>query len=88
MTTQELKRAIHNLVNKTDDPEILQGIYLLMNKLLAETEDILGYEADGTPIAAEDFIRSITEADEDIELGHGISHAEIMAKYGTFKDRN
>lgn len=73
---------LHELVNKTDDPEVLQGIYLLLNRLLAEIDDIVGYEADGTPITADDFIRSITEADEDISQGHGISHADMKAKYG------
>lgn len=77
--------TIHELVNKTDDPDVLQGIYLLLKKLLAADDDIIGFEADGTPITTDDFIRSIMEADEDIEAGYGISHEEMKAKYGVAK---
>jgi hypothetical protein len=85
MTAQELKLNIHDLVNGTDDPEILQSIYVLLKKLLyiESDEDILGYEADGTPITADDFIRSIMEADEDVEQGNGLSHEAMKAKYLT-----
>ncbi len=83
MTTQELRITIHELVNKTEDQDVLQGIYLLLNKLLAaEDEDIVGYEADGTPITTDEFIRSIIEADEDIEKGNIISLQAMKAKYG------
>lgn len=77
--------TIHELVNKTDDPDVLQGIYLLLKKLLTADDDIIGFEADGTPVTTDDFIRSIIEADEDIESGHGISHEEMKAKYGATK---
>jgi len=84
MTTQELRITIHNLVNETDDPEILQSIYALLRKLLSGDmdDDIVGYEADGTPISADDFIQSVMEADSDIEAGHGISHEAMRTKYG------
>ena len=84
MTNQELKITIQNLVNNTDDSEILQSIYVLLKKLLSDDMDgdIVGYESDGTPITTENFIHSIVEADEDIEQGHGIPHSEMKAKYG------
>ena len=85
MTNQELKLTIHELVNKTDDPDVLQGIYLQLKKLLTADDDNIGFEADGTPITTDDFIRSIMEADKDIEAGHGISHEEMKAKYGVAK---
>ncbi len=85
MTIQELRAAIHELVNKTDDPDVLQEIYLLLKKFLTADDDIIGFEADGTPITTNDFIRSIMEADEDIEAGHGISQEEMKAKYGVAK---
>lgn len=85
MTIQELRAAIHELVNKTDDPDALQGIYLLLKKLLTADGDIIGFEADGTPVTTDDFIRSILEADEDIEAGYGISHEEMKAKYAVAK---
>lgn len=77
--------TIHELVNKTDDPDVLQGIYPLLKKLLTADDDIIGFEVDGTPVTTDDFIRSIMEADEDIEARHGISHEEMKTKYGVAK---
>jgi len=84
MTTKELRITIHNLVNETDDPDVLQSIYVLLKKLIPGEagDDIVGYEADGTPITTDEFIRSITEADEDIEKGNSISLQAMKAKYG------
>ena len=73
MTTQELKISIHGLVNKTDDPDVLQSIYLLLQKLLAADDDVFGFDADGTPITLEDFIRSVQESDADMEAGANAS---------------
>ena len=82
MTTQELKISIHGLVNKTDDPDVLQSIYLLLQKLLAADDDVFGFDADGTPITLEDFIRSVQESDADMEAGNGIPHETMKTKYG------
>lgn len=56
MTTQELKLTIHELVNSTNDPDVLQGIYLLLKKILLLDDEVIGFEADGTPILLEDFV--------------------------------
>lgn len=84
MTTQELKITIHGLVNETDDPEILRSIYVLLKKLLATStdNDVVGYEADGTPISADDLIASALEAEEDIKNGRIVSLREIKAAPG------
>ncbi|MBC7775241.1 MAG: hypothetical protein H7246_07370 [Phycisphaerae bacterium] len=84
MTTQELKPNIHGLVNQTEDPDVLQSIYLLLNKLVAAhaDDDVFGFEADGTPITVEDFIRTVQESDEDISAGYGIPHETMKASYG------
>jgi len=79
MNTQELKLTIHELVNMTDDPEILKGIFLLLKKLRPENDDFMGFEADGSGITTSDFIQSIKDA--DIDAGNGISHAAMKAKY-------
>lgn len=85
MTIEELRAAIHGLVNQTDDPEALQGIYLLLKRWLTAVDDIVGYESDGAPVTADDLERSVLEADGDIEAGNGISHLAMKAKYGVTK---
>jgi len=82
MTTQELKIGIQELIKQTDDPDVLRSIYLLLKKLLAVDDDIVGFEADGTPITSDDFIQSILDADADFRAGKGIAHATMKAKYG------
>jgi hypothetical protein len=82
MTIQELKLSIHGLVNKTDDPDVLQSIYLLLKKVLAADSEFIGFEADGTPITVEDFIRSVQEAEEDMDAGNSIPHETMKARYG------
>ena len=86
MNIQELRAAIHGLVNQTDDPKVLQGVYLLLKRWLATVDGIVGYDADGTPVTADGLVRSVFEADRDIEAGHGISHSAMKAKYGVAKD--
>lgn len=51
MTMQELREAIQGLVNQTDDPEVLQGVYLLRKRWLATVDGIVGYDANGTPVS-------------------------------------
>ncbi|MFZ4477859.1 MAG: hypothetical protein ACOYPR_21865 [Saprospiraceae bacterium] len=82
MTTQELKLTIHELVNNTNDPDVLQGIYLLLKKILLLDDEVIGFEADGTPILLEDFVHSITEANREIEEGEGVLHSAMKQKYG------
>lgn len=84
MTTQELRITIHGLVNETDDPEILRSIYVLLKKLIANStdNDVVGYEADGTPVSADDLIASALEAEEDIKNGRIVSLKEIKAAPG------
>ncbi len=82
MTTQEIRITIHDLVNETDDPEILRSIYVLLKKLLATGVDngIVGYEADGTPVSSDDLIASVLEAEEDIKNGRIVSLQELKAE--------
>lgn len=84
MTNQELKITIHNLVNETDDPEILHSIHVLLRKLLSIKSDsnITGYTPSGVPIPEEELVASILEADLDIQTGNGISLSDMKKKYG------
>jgi len=84
MSTQELKITINELVNRTDDPEILLSIHVLLKKLLSTKSDtnIAGYAPSGAPISKEELIASILEADLDIQKGNGISLSDMKKKYG------
>lgn len=83
MTNQELKITIHNLVNQTEDPEILLSIHVLLKKLLSSKSDshIAGYAPSGAPISEEELVASVLEADLDIQKGNGISLSEMKKKH-------
>ena len=57
----------------------------LLKRWLATVNGVVGYEADGTPVTADGRVRSVLEADTDIEGGNGISHAAMKAKYSVTK---
>jgi hypothetical protein len=84
MTNQELKITIHDLVNETDDPEILLSIHVLLKKLLSAKTDhnIAGYAPNGAPITDEELVASVLAADLDIQKGNGLSFSDMKKKYG------
>jgi hypothetical protein len=81
MTIQKLRITINDLVNETDDPEILKSIYVLLKKLLSNSVDdtIIGYGANGSPISVEELIASAQEGEDDIKNGRIMLLNEIKA---------
>jgi hypothetical protein len=53
-----------------------------LKKILLLDDEVIGFEADGTPILLEDFVHSITEANREIEEGEGVLHSAMKQKYG------
>lgn len=83
MSDRDLRLSIHQLLEKTEDPEVLALVYALLKKLtFSETEDVVGYEADGTPITKDEFIESILESSREVKAGKVISHAEMKTLLG------
>lgn len=83
MTIQKLQIKINDLVNETDDPEILKSIYVLLKKLLSNSIDddtIVGYTANGSPISTEELIASAQEGEEDIKNGRIMLLDELKAQ--------
>lgn len=85
MSALDLKLSIHEMLEKTDDPEILTLVYALVKKLTLkglEEEGIAGYETDGTPVTKEEFIESILESSRETRAGKVISHTEMKILLG------
>lgn len=83
MNSKELRFSIINLVQETEDPEILQSIYTILKKfLLAEPANIAGYEADGTPITEDELVKSILEGTREAKAGNKIPFEQLKAEFG------
>ena len=85
MSDRDLKLSIHELLEKTDDSEVLALIYVLLKKLTMkelEEDGVAGYEADGTPVTEEELIESILESSRETRAGNVISHTEMKTLLG------
>ena len=79
MGAPELKFSIHQMLDDTEDPEVLALVYALLKKftLLGSDENVVGYEADGTPISDSEFVSSILESSRESRAGQTLSHEEM-----------
>lgn len=84
MNAPELKFSIFELLNDTEDPEVLALIYALLKKFsLTETsENVVGYEADGTPISDDEFVSSILESSQESKQGKVLTNEEMKTLLG------
>lgn len=83
MSAPELKLSIRQLLDHTDDPEVLVLVYSLLKKLAPLNEEgIAGYEADGTPITDEELVESVLASSRETKAGHILTTAEIKALLG------
>ena len=81
MSNEKLKNSINHLLDKIDDTELLNSIYVLL-KHTQPTEDIVGYEVDGSAISEEELIASILEDRLGIAAGQVISFEDMKKELG------
>lgn len=78
MSTDQLRLRIANLLEQTDDAELMQSILTLLQKSLAlPGHEAAAFEADGTPISEGELIASILEAGQEVRAGRKISLADL-----------
>jgi hypothetical protein len=84
MSALDLKISINQLLDRTDDPEVLALVYALLKKMTTfyDTADIIGYEADGTPITERELIQSIIESTESVKNGNFVTHHDMKLMLG------
>lgn len=83
MDTHEIKLSLHDLINETDDPEILQSIHVLLKRLLAfSPKNVAGYEPDGTAVSDEELVSSVLESREDVQRGNFYTLEAMKAQLG------
>ncbi len=78
MNTNHLRLSISNLLEQTEDAELMRSILTILQKSLAISDSgIAAYDADGTPISEEELIASILDAREDMRAGNKILLADL-----------
>jgi hypothetical protein len=84
MAITDLRYAVYDLLEQTDDAELLNSILVLLRKsaLSGATAKVAGYEADGEAISEDELVISILEASRDIRQGHRISFTSMKQELG------
>lgn len=83
MSAKDLRLSIHDLLDKTDDSEILELVYSLLKKLTDKNETrVFAFEGDGTPISEKDFIESVLQSSKETKEKGAISHKDMKARFG------
>ncbi|MFN0215925.1 MAG: hypothetical protein ACKVT2_16825 [Saprospiraceae bacterium] len=84
MGAPELKSSIHQMLDDTEDPEVLALVYALLKKftLLGHDDYVVGYEADGTPISDDEFVSSILSSSQEAKSGKVLTHEEMKTLLG------
>lgn len=59
------------------DENALNEIYRVIESKIGNQEDVVGYEADGTPMMKAQFIKSIKEAEDQIDRGKFITLEDL-----------
>jgi hypothetical protein len=83
MSAKDLRVSIQDLLDKTDDAEVLELVYSLLQKLMDKNEvRDFAFEGDGKPISEKEFIESVLESSRESKAKGTISHQDIKARFG------
>lgn len=72
----EKRDYIHSHLHQIDE-NALNRIYKVIESRLGNQEDVVGYEVDGTPIMKAQHIKSIKEAEDQIDRGEFITLEDL-----------
>jgi len=79
MTTQDIKLSIHQIIEKEEDAVLLKTIRDVIQSLVnLRKSQVAGYEADGTPITAEELEQIVVASSERAKTGHLVSHEDLL----------
>jgi len=78
MSTKEIRSNIVELLEQTDDAELMQSILILLRRSLTRpAPSAAAYEADGTPISEDELIKSILESNLEVRAGKKIGLEDL-----------
>lgn len=81
MSNEQLKYSIHSLLEEIEDADLLKSIYILLQRTQV-SDEVVGYEIDGTPISEDDLVASILEEKASVARGERISFEDMKKELG------
>ncbi|MGF1587276.1 MAG: hypothetical protein ACFCUM_18295 [Bacteroidales bacterium] len=76
MNTEELKKELHNFIEKADN-RFLKMVHAMAKSYEDEEAIVVGYEVDGTPITKEELINEAREASAQVKSGNYITQEDL-----------
>jgi KaiC/GvpD/RAD55 family RecA-like ATPase len=76
MNTAELKKELHNYIEKADE-RFLKMIHALAKSYEDEEAIVVGYESDGTPITKETLVNEVREASAQVKSGNYMTQEDL-----------
>ena len=88
MTIDEQRSHVPTLLEKVDD-EFFSTVYAMLETYVRKQQPnpVIGYEADGTPITAQAFLRQADKAMEDVDRGEYITLEELEKESEAWLER-
>ena len=81
MSTQEIKLSISNIIQETNDQQLLLTYYDLLRTLVNfKKREVLGYDVHGKPIAVTDLEKQADAALEKVRKGQALHHEKLLEK--------
>ncbi len=75
MSTAELRKEIHDYIDKADDT-FLKMVYAMSKEY--RSSSIAGYYADGSPLSVDKLKKEVKEASERVKSGRYISQEDVQ----------
>lgn len=76
MSSAQVKKQLHEYIDKADD-RILNAVYVMLQNYLQQEESIVGFTIKGEPLTKKDMINQLNQAVSDVEDGKGLSSDDI-----------
>ncbi len=76
MTALQLKKAVHDYVDNLDN-NFLQIIHSMLETHAQQTDPVIGYDTDGTPLRASEMKKLYEQDMKDMENGDFITLEEL-----------
>lgn len=77
METYQLKKTIHDLIDRIDDGELLNAYLKIIQQGVNSQDVIIGYTTKGEPITPETLKQEIRAASERVKGGSFISQEDL-----------
>lgn len=78
MTAQQARNSINQVLDKVDNPAVLEAYYqILLNLMKVHDHAAIGFDSDGNPLTASDLEKEVVAASKRVKAGKFIRHEDL-----------